>query len=91
MNRISFVIALLLFALIVGSTADASACAVCYGDGKSELVQGVKAGVIFLAVFVYGLLSLIGAVLLSWYFRARKLAALEAEAQAAVAAGDSPA
>lgn len=91
MSRYPIAVLLIAVAFMVVSSTDALACAACFGDGKSEMVQAVKSGVIFMAIFVYVLLSLVGAVLATWFFRARKLAALEAQAQTTSPSVDSPA
>lgn len=90
-HRQKIIQGLIAVALFIGAASDSLACSVCFGDGKSEMAQAVKAGVIFMAIFIYVLLSLVGAVLATWFFRARKLAALEAQAQATSPSADSPA
>ncbi len=54
---------------------DASACAVCFGDPNSNMVQGAKAGVLFLAVVIYGVLFSMAGVAGLWAFKARRIAA----------------
>ncbi len=58
------------------------ACPVCWGDPKSELVTGAKAGVAFLLVVIVSLLIGIAMIARSWAKRAR---ALEAQERAAAA------
>ncbi len=53
------------------------ACPVCWGDAKSELVTGAKAGVAFLLVVIVSLLIAIAMVARSWARRARELDAQE--------------
>ncbi len=50
------------------------ACSTCFGDPSSEMVEGAKAGVIVLAVVVYGVVFSMVGVVGVWTFRARKLA-----------------
>jgi hypothetical protein len=52
----------------------ANACAVCFGDPESDMTQGAKAGVVFLAVVVYGVLFSIAGIAGLWTFKARKIA-----------------
>lgn len=49
------------------------ACAVCFGDPSSPLVQGAKYGVLFLAGVIYLLLFSMLGVVFVWYKRARAL------------------
>ncbi len=66
-------------------------CAVCYGDPASPMVQGAKAGVLFLAVFVYVVLMLMGSVVGYWMYRAHKLRLQEqAEATSKVPISSQP-
>lgn len=50
-----------------------SACAVCFGDPKSPLTLGAKAGVLFLIGVVGFVLASFGAVVLFWMRRAKLL------------------
>ncbi len=50
------------------------ACAVCFGDPNSDMVKGAKAGVIVLAVIVYGVVLTMVGVAGFWAFKARKIA-----------------
>jgi hypothetical protein len=59
-------------------TALVLACPVCWGDAKSELVTGAKAGVLFLLVVVVGVLFAIAMIARSWAKRGRELDAAEA-------------
>jgi hypothetical protein len=52
----------------------AKACAVCIGDTKSPLVEGVNAGVWFLLSAVGGVLLAFSALFVFWGVRARRLA-----------------
>lgn len=61
----------LVTALLPGTAA---ACATCFGDPKSEMVKGAKAGVIVMAVVAYGVLLTMLGVVGSWTRRARRLA-----------------
>jgi len=61
---------------LVSGAGPVSACSVCFGDPNSDLVQGARAGIIFLGVMVYGLLMMIGGVGAFWYLRAKKLGLL---------------
>ena len=68
--------ALLAATLMVGFLAlakDAGACSVCFGDPSSSLVEGAKAGILFLAGVIYVQIMLIGAVAGYFGLRARKL------------------
>ncbi len=58
------------------------ACPVCWGDAKSELVTGAKAGVAFLLVVIVSVLFAIAMIARSWARRARELDAAEARALA---------
>jgi hypothetical protein len=62
------------------------ACPVCWGDPKSEIVTGAKAGVAFLLVVIVGVLFAIAMIARSWAKRARELDAAERAAQSAAAA-----
>ncbi|MBI1785725.1 hypothetical protein HYR69_11330 [Candidatus Sumerlaeota bacterium] len=78
-------ILLLAMASMLLSSSPVFACAVCFGDPGAPMVKGAKAGVLFLAVMVYGLLMAMGSVLAYWIYRARKLSELE-RAEAALSA-----
>ena len=58
--------------------AAAQACSVCAGDPESSMTQGAMRGVIALGVIVYGVLFGMGGVAITWFVRARRLAAAEA-------------
>lgn len=60
---------------VLMSAVDAFACSVCYGDPDSPMVKGAEAGVLFLAVVVYGVLMGMGGIGAIWFIRARRLAA----------------
>jgi hypothetical protein len=49
------------------------ACAVCFGDPSSPLVQGAKYGVIVLASFIYVILFTMAGIAFVWYRRAKAL------------------
>ena len=57
------------------------ACAVCFGDPDSDMIQGAKAGVLFLAGLVYFQLMLFTSVIVFWMVRARKLQRGETSAE----------
>lgn len=76
----------LLLALITLFTAVPErlfACAVCFGDPESPLVQGAKWGVIALGITVYCVLFAMAAIAYVWYRRARALEEQELEMQEA--------
>lgn len=52
----------------------AQACSTCFGDPDSSLTKGALAGVIVLAVVVYGVLFSFVGIMFSWRRRARALA-----------------
>lgn len=52
MNRL-FLCALLTVAVLLVGTADASACAACFGKSDSKLAEGMNAGILAL-LFVVG-------------------------------------
>lgn len=54
------------------------ACAVCFGDPSSPLVQGAKYGVLVLAAFIYAVLFTMAGIAFVWYRRAKALQAAEA-------------
>jgi len=79
MNRLHYLILVATAGIVSVMANEASACAVCYGDPDSDMVQGAKAGVLFLAVVIYGVLfSMVGVAGL-WAFKARKIAAADVE------------
>jgi hypothetical protein len=51
----------------------AHACAVCFGDASSPLVQGSNLAILFLLGTVGGLIAAVGLVVGSWIGRARRL------------------
>lgn len=53
------------------------ACAVCFGDVSSPLVQGAKYGVLFLAGVIYVLLFAMVGIVFYWFKRAQALEAKE--------------
>lgn len=57
----------------------ANACAVCYGNPDSAMVQGAASGVLVLAGIIYTLLFGFVGVALFWTFRARKLRLSESD------------
>lgn len=63
--------------LLAASAQPLSACATCFGGDDSGMVSGAKAGVIALAIVVYGVLFSIAGVTGFWVFKAHKLAALQ--------------
>jgi hypothetical protein len=65
------------FGSVLAFTADAAACSVCYGDPDSPMVKGAEAGVLFLAVVVYGVLFGMGGIGVLWFIRARRLTAVD--------------
>lgn len=83
-----------LAAALLASPGSARACAVCFGQAGDPLVEGAKAGVIFLAICIYALLMMCVGVVAIWAVRARRLARAEAEAEgdplARAATGPSP-
>jgi len=64
------------FMLVTAIPDQLYACAVCFGDPASPLVQGAKYGVLFLAGVIYVLLFAMLGVVFFWFKRAQ---ALEAE------------
>ena len=54
-------------------TDAANACAVCYGNPDSAMVQGAASGVLFLAGVIYTLLFGFVGIAVFWTLRARKL------------------
>ena len=70
---------LVTFMLVTALPDKLYACAVCFGDPASPLVQGAKYGVMFLAGVIYVLLFAMLGVVFFWYKRAQ---ALEAEESA---------
>lgn len=54
------------------------ACAVCFGDPSSPLVQGAKYGVLVLAAFIYAVLFTMAGIAFVWYRRAKALELAEA-------------
>ena len=59
--------------LFFAVSAPAAACSVCYGDPDSPMVQGTKAGVLFMAGLIYTQIMLMGGVAAVWVVRARRL------------------
>ena len=59
-----------LFAL----TAEADACAVCFGDPESPMAQGVVWGVLVLVAIVGFVLTGITGIAVFWMYRGRRLA-----------------
>lgn len=55
----------------------AQACSVCAGDPESAMTQGAMRGVLALGVIVYGVLFGMGGLAITWFVRARRLAAAE--------------
>ncbi len=49
------------------------ACAVCFKDPSSKMVQGAQSGVLFLAAVIYILLMAMFGVFYMWYRRSKKL------------------
>ena len=64
---------LLAAGILLISNARAWACGVCQGDPDSEMVKGAEAGVIFLAVVIYGLLMGFAGFFVTCIVRARRL------------------
>ena len=64
-------------AFLLLSAADASACAVCYGDPNSPLTKGMNAGVWVLLGCILTLLTGFASMFLYWMSRSRRLSALE--------------
>ncbi len=69
---------LLMVSFLTVSASPIWACSVCFGDPNSSMVKGAKAGIIFLAIMIYGLLMGMGGVVAFWVYRAKKLAATNA-------------
>lgn len=76
-NARRFILALtcVVFTLCV-SHAPLMACSVCQGDPDSGMTKGAKAGVIFMVVVTYALLSMFGGMMAVWFVRARRLKGL---------------
>ncbi len=55
----------------------AEACSVCAGDPESSMTQGAMRGVLALGIIVYGVLFGMGGLAITWFVRARRLAASE--------------
>lgn len=53
----------------------AQACSVCGGDKNSDMVKGALSGVVVMVIITYGLLMSFAALLVTWFVRARRLAA----------------
>ena len=70
------VLALIAAALLVTPTT-VWACAVCFKDPESAMVQGAQNGVLFLAIVVYLLAVSIIGIGWFWWRRARKLGHLD--------------
>lgn len=66
------------FMLVMAMPEKLHACAVCFGDPSSPLVQGAKYGVMFLAGVIYVLLFSMLGVVFYWFKRAQALEAQEA-------------
>jgi len=49
------------------------ACSVCFKNPDSELVKGAQAGVLFLAIVIYALLTGMLVLVYTWYRRSRSL------------------
>ena len=57
------------------------ACSVCGGDPNSDMVKGAFSGVIVMVAVTYGLLMGFVALGATWFIRARRLAAAQANAE----------
>ena len=74
--------------LIAVTSQPVLACAVCFGDPDSDMVKGAKAGVLVLAVIVYGVVFSMAGVAGFWILKSRRIAAANQD-QSADPAADS--
>ncbi len=58
---------------VLFTASETLACSVCQGNPDSELTQGAKAGVIFLAIVTYSLLFGVAGIFVTWMVRARRM------------------
>ncbi len=64
---------LLLFLVSQLFSGTAQACAVCFGDPNSSMVQGIKSGIWVLIAVISGVLVAIASIAYSWHQRAKQL------------------
>jgi hypothetical protein len=58
-NRRLAILALVVLAVFLGSTTDASACAACFGKSDSKLAEGMNAGIFTLLAIICAVLCAI--------------------------------
>lgn len=63
----------LTFLCAFAANSSVFACAVCFGDPKSQLTHGALAGVLFLMAIVFFVLAGIAGMVFFWIRRARLL------------------
>ncbi len=71
-GHLRMLIAVACLVLVAGSQA-LQACSVCFGDPDSPMTKAASAGVLFLAVVIYGVLFSFAGVTVFWVVRARRL------------------
>ncbi len=67
-------LSVVIIGILLCAPTSALACATCFGDPDSEMVKGAQAGILFLGVVTFGMLTSIAGVAGCWALRARKLA-----------------
>ncbi len=72
-RRLQTLIAAACLVLVAGSQ-NVLACTVCYGDPDAPMTKAAQAGILFLAVIIYGVLFSFAGVTAFWVVRARRLA-----------------
>lgn len=72
-NCLRTLIAAACLVLVAGSQT-LLACSVCSGDPDAPMTKAAQAGILFLAVVIYGVLFSFAGVTVFWVVRARRLA-----------------
>lgn len=72
-RKMALTLALSLVSAWFLQASSAPACAVCFGDPNSDMIKGVKAGVLLLILVIGGVLGGIVAVAFTWARRAKAL------------------
>jgi len=79
-TRISLVSAALLTGWLSFAPV-AAACSVCFGNQEDPMVQGAANGVLLMVIVTYGMLLGMGALVATWFVRARRMRAGDSAAQ----------